>query len=61
MEDLCSLGETNVGFWYRVAPPREPLNIRMGIRTYNKKQYENIRMDGFFNSNYMLSGLLIIN
>ena len=31
--DRCSLGETKEGFWYRVAPPRDPLKMRIGIRT----------------------------
>ena len=33
MVDRCSFGEMNVGFWYSVAPPREPLKMRTGMRT----------------------------
>lgn len=31
--DRCSLGDTKVGFWYKVAPPRDPLKMRIGMRT----------------------------
>ena len=31
--DRCSLGETKEGFWYNVAPPKDPLKMRIGIRT----------------------------
>ena len=30
---LTRFGETNFGFWYRVGPPKLPLNMRIGLST----------------------------